>query len=224
MITYQELRKIQAKERDNPEIQDIGEDFIDRVVGYVHDKRNALKEMKEKDSVFSKDSTSEIQHELRNVLSIISDIYDRRQRKILSQVMISLKTDSLEDISKMMEFEKDIYEKSLSLLKKFRSEFFNKVMNGKPETAVQISPPTSTPIPTSTQELHTTTPEQSPTETIKKTQDEMISLKTTTDVPSFMWENGRTYGPFIEGDFVKLPRKIADILANSGKAIPAEEE
>lgn len=213
MITYQELRKIQAKERDNPEIQEIGEDFIDRIVEYVHAKRNALKEMKEKDSVFSKDSSSEIQYELRNVLSIISDIYDRRQRKILSQVMISLKTDSLEDISKMLEFEKDIYEKSLSLLKKFRSEFFNKVMNSTPAPAPK--PATPAPAPK---------PEIPSTETIKKTQDEMISLKTTTDVQSFVWENGRTYGPFLKGDVVKVPKKIADILANSGKAVPVEEE
>jgi DNA replication initiation complex subunit (GINS family) len=211
MITYQELRKIQAKERDNPELQELGEDFLNQILEYIHAKRNALNDMRDKESVFSKDSSSEIQHEIKNVMGIISDIYDRRQRKILSQVMMSLKTDSLEDISKMLDFEKEIYDKALSLLKSYRSAFFEKVMNGKPETSKNSS-------------ISEKTSNTSPTETIKKPHDEVISLKTTVDIPSFMWENGRTYGPFLEGDFVKLPSKVAEILEKSGKATFAKEE
>ena len=224
MITYQELRKIQAKERENQDLQELGENFIDEIAEYIATKRNALREMKGKDSVFSRDSAGEIEQELRNVMSIISDIYDRRQRKILSQVMISLKTDSLEDTSKMFEFENQIYEKVLSLLKAYRSNFLKKMISSpgtRPQEPKQETPESS-PVP------KTVAPKQGlvkqPTETIKKPDVKEVLLRTTHDVPSFVWQNGTTYGPFIRGDVVNLPEPVAEILLNTDKAETIEEE
>ena len=201
MITYQELRKIQAKERENSELQELGEDFIEEIVAYVAAKRNALKEVKGKDSVFSKDSASEIEQELRNVLNIIRDIYDRRQRKILSQAMISLRTGSLEDTSKMFKFENEMYDKILTILKSYRSNFFEDILKRKPKTK-----PTTETI-------------KKPQDTmVKKPQEEVVLLRITSDVPPFVWRDGETYGPFVGDDVVSMPKGVAEILLNTEKA------
>jgi DNA replication initiation complex subunit (GINS family) len=250
MITYKELRNFQRLERENNDFQELGEAFVSNVLQYLNEKREALKSSKEKDSIFSKDAQNEIRNELRNAIVVIQDIYERRERKILGQAVLAVKTDSsIQDTTKMLDFEKQMYTEMIELLRRYRNKFFGqRKEKAKEETQPVETPSTSLEKEEIPPEKHESTPVQPeppqpeapptplekkiPTELQEQTlpqpekqeispvqpEPELLTIKITQDVPQFIWEDGKTYGPFKEEDVANLSEKLASMLVSRGSA------
>jgi DNA replication initiation complex subunit (GINS family) len=232
MITYKELRNFQRLERENNDLQDLGPTFMADVLGYLNEKREALKDSKGKESIFSKDAQTEIRSELRNAIVVIQDIYERRERKILGQAVLAVKTDSsVQDTTKMLDFEKEMYSEMIGLLRRYRGKFFGQKKRPEQPSQEQLQPepPSAEPEPPSAEPEPA--PEQEPTDepvqpperpalaeqppeqtSSSSKQPGLQTIRITKEMPQFMWEDGKTYGPFKEEDVVNIDSKLASML------------
>ena len=219
MITYKELRNFQRLERENNDLQELGESFVSNVLQYLNEKREALKSSKEKDSIFSKDAQNEIRNELRNAIIVIQDIYERRERKILGQAVLAVKTDlSIQDTTRMLKFEKQMHTEMIELLSRYRNKFFGqkreKVKEETQQESQLISEQTTPPkaaLPT--QEISPAQPLETPL-----SKSELQTIKIIQEIPEFVWEDGKKYGPFKEEDVANLDNKLASMLVTRGSA------
>ncbi len=85
VITYETFRKFQRQERDNENLQKLPDDFFQSCSEWIRRKDQAYQETK--DSMVIK--------EIENVMSVIKDILDRRERKILLMTMHVVRSNAV---------------------------------------------------------------------------------------------------------------------------------
>ena len=56
-------------------------------------------------------------------------------------------------------------------------------------------------------------------EELEKKEEPLKLLRFVDEVPSFMWKDNKTYGPFAKEDVVNIPIEVGEILIKQGKAI-----
>jgi DNA replication factor GINS len=81
-ITFELIRRIQREEQRVPKLTKLPENFYQNVSSYLQQKRK-LEEKGERMSGL----------ELKNIERLIEDIFNRRERKILDQALISTRTN-----------------------------------------------------------------------------------------------------------------------------------
>jgi DNA replication initiation complex subunit (GINS family) len=222
ILTYDELRRIQQNERDN-KLQKLDKNFMEKLREYINEKRNLIAEKENEDNIFSKEMKMKLKNELDNTFKIIEEIYGRRERKIVNEALLSARIpDRVPDYSKMLDFEEKIFNEILEILKKYRKEILEKTL--KEESIEKESKIEKTEIKEEKKEEI-----KAPIEPISKKIEEKINeknklIKITSFIPSFIWTDGKTYGPFKEEDIINIDQEIANILINSGKAIEIKVE
>lgn len=85
VITYETFRKFQKQERDNDSLQKLPEDFFQSCATWLERKGKAYEE--NKDPMVLK--------EIENVMAIIKDILDRRERKLLTMAMNAVRSNAV---------------------------------------------------------------------------------------------------------------------------------
>jgi DNA replication initiation complex subunit (GINS family) len=125
LISYEEIRRVQIKERDNKGLQELDPSFFDKVKEYIKSKKKLIDENKDKDNIFSKQIVEKNQQELRNVEWIIEDICSRRRRKVVTQALnnISARVHNTEN---MLPEEEQLYNEVIEVVKKYTSLFLDK--------------------------------------------------------------------------------------------------
>jgi DNA replication initiation complex subunit (GINS family) len=106
VLTYESLREIQRNEKKSEKLFELEEDFFESIQKYFEQREN------------SKDNGSVI--ELENAKTILRDIVDRRERKILNQALRATRTHEKVDTSAMTDSEKKLFDELIVTLKKYR--------------------------------------------------------------------------------------------------------
>lgn len=132
-MNYEELRKIQLKEKEEIGLQKLPEDFQARVRRYLEEKRKAMEEFSRKENVFSKEMVSKIRSELRNAEKILLDIYERREKKIVNQALLSVRA-KVHDTLRMLPRERKLYERVIEVLRWYRENLFKE--EAKPKVGI----------------------------------------------------------------------------------------
>ncbi|MFB6088648.1 MAG: hypothetical protein ABEK36_02600 [Candidatus Aenigmatarchaeota archaeon] len=234
VITYETFRKFHRKEKNNDELQELPEEFYS----------SCKKWLKRKDKEFdrSRGDTTPL-YELENVKRIVRDIFDRRERKIMLMALQTVRSNI--SPKNLMSEEKDFYDKMVSILRDYRENFLNSVLNLKRD---EDSEEHEEEREDNTREEETddqkeddlekgesegeisdsTEQEESEPEDTK----ENIKLKAENmegkmvrifeDMPQFLDEEEKKHGPFKKEDLVRLPENIADLLIDRGKAEEVE--
>ena len=96
-LNYEELRKIQAKERASPVLQALPEGFY----------KAARKLVEKKDEGLKKDFSLTEANEYESILKVVGDIHERRKQKI---IMRAMKSAARED-TMLAEEEKELFNK-----------------------------------------------------------------------------------------------------------------
>ena len=118
MITYSELRKFQRLERENQALQDLGEDFPEKVREFIREKKSMIKEGEDP---FVKEMNERVREELKNALRVIDDIMLTRERKVVAHALLSSKKDKATyNLSNMLEHEKKLFFSVLEAVKRAR--------------------------------------------------------------------------------------------------------
>ena len=191
VITYETLYGILRKEKLHPELQQLDNNFLKDVVKYLTEKQSILDSQTKKVSIFSSSETQKTQKQIVNIRRMIQEIYERRENKILQSAVFSSRMNEKTSFQEMMDEEKELYSRLVSLLNSFRKDvLFNVLSSKNPELKVESKP----------KELKT---EIEPN-------NKLIRFLHAT--PKFVDDNLKVYGPFEEENIASLPLKIANIL------------
>lgn len=199
-ITYDLLFDILRIEKSREELQKLDDNFYKNTVDYINNKESSIGNPNV--STPDKELT---RIQLHNVKKILSELYDRREKKIINLAIYKTKTISgVINTDVLLEEEKRIFDNLYSQLSKYRSEILNNVLSGKVPQLI---------------DAHTIVVSAVKNEEPKYEDDLKIkSVRFIRAVPRFLGPELETYGPFEENDIASLPSKIANILVKKDRA------
>ena len=120
VISYETFRKFQRIEHENDSLQPIPEDFY----------RSCADWMKRKEKLYEETKELSIIREIDNVMQIMKDIMDRREKKIL--LLASHSTRSNLVPKNLLKDEVECFGSMSSTLKNFREKMLKSLSGGEP--------------------------------------------------------------------------------------------
>jgi len=81
-ITFELIRRIQREEQRVPKLTKLPENFYQNIAAYLQQKRNLVETKDDRKGGL----------EIKNIERLVEDIFNRRERKILNQAIISVRT------------------------------------------------------------------------------------------------------------------------------------
>ncbi len=223
-ITFETFRKFQRKEKKNEKLQELPKDFFKKCVDWINEKQEQFDERRE----------SALLRELENVKSIVSDIFERRRKKILILALHSVRSSKVSE--NLLPEEREFFESIVDNLKKLEENLLERVLKGKqPEEVCKEEAEE-----TAEEETEETVEKEEAEETVEKEADEPEEdkgevtsrqigneepkrlevetkdgyrlLRITEEVDRFVGTDGNEYGPLKKGDIATLPEDVSDLL------------
>lgn len=106
-ITFELIRKIQREEQVEHKLTKLPENFFENVKSYLQQKRKLLEKGDKK-----------IALELKNIERLVEDIFNRRERKIVNQAIVTARTSIPPE--NLTEEEKEFFENLVNSIKERR--------------------------------------------------------------------------------------------------------
>jgi DNA replication initiation complex subunit (GINS family) len=201
-ITYDLLFDILRIEKSREDLQRLDERFYKNVVEYLGSK----------ESVISNPNTPNAERELTriqlgNVKKLLTELYDRREKKIINLAIYKIKTSAgVINTEVLLEEERHLFNTLYSKLSRHRSVVLGNILEGK-EPSIEISEP----------EENKQRPKDAQVNNLDDS-DGIKSVRFIKPVPRFLGPELEIYGPFEENDIASLPSKIANILLKKERA------
>jgi len=206
VITYETLFELLKRERERVDLQKIEPSFFSDTINYIKDKKKILET---KDGLFAHEERKKTERQLENIYKILKELYERREKKIISLALDKSRTKSnLIDTTALLKEEKVIFDALTGLLDNYRDAILYSVLNERM--------PFMNPVE-----------EKKPKEDFKTALELRKSTKLVrfaSPVPKFVGTELEEYGPFSEEDIANLPSEIADVLIGKGKAEEINDE
>jgi DNA replication initiation complex subunit (GINS family) len=211
VLTFSEIRRIQKEEDQKEQITDLGNKFLLKVSNYFDRK---------------KQTEGEDSREYRNAKRVLDKIISLRMEKIVREARLSVKTDKTNEEIPLLPEEQEVFRDLKHEFKSHKQKIEEKIEN-------QSMPSTNTSKTDKTvkddieQEDDTEQVDEEEQEIKNKEQEDQEAdsseegytlVETTSSVPEFMGTDLEAYGPFDEGEEVKIPDDNAEILVNRGNA------
>lgn len=204
VITYETLFELLRREKDREALQKLNDSFFEDVVSYLNEKQKSLEE---KDGASSFNDRDKIENQIRNIRKILSELYDRRERKILDLAIDKSRTKADMDTSVLLKDEEQLFNFTLNILDNGRERVLNNILQGK--APVEFEEKKEAIIV--------------PKEAKKEAENETKLIRFLHAVPRFLGKELEEYGPFEEEDVASLPMEIANVLVTKGRAEEIDE-
>ena len=150
--------------------------------------------------------------QLSNVKKLLSELYERREKKIINLALYKVKTGSeLSALQNLLPEEKVLFDSVFSFLSRFRSGTLDRVLAGM---NVQNS---NLLVSESRFDSKIRTDSTAPNLDLIDYKD-IISVRFIKSVPKFLGPELETYGPFEENDIASMPKILASILIHKNRA------
>ncbi len=199
MLTFETLFELLRKEKINPELQKVEDEFYNLTSQYLEEKKAVLKTEQSSDSIFSSDS-KRTQLQLENAKKIIKELYEKRENKIVNLAMLSSRANIKETGTNMLKEEKRLYREVLELLDLYREGILHNMLKSK-KVLIQRKE---------------TLPKDIKTQQNESKNGKMIRFLHS--VPKFVADDLNIYGPFEQEDMSFLPKKTANLLITRKRA------
>ena len=240
VVTYDTLFEILRNEKTKEDLQKLHGTFFHDVVGYLNEKQEDISENKDQKGLFDNEEREKRLHQIGNIKKILKDIYERREKKIISMAVNKSRFSSnIIDTSSLLEEEKLFYDLMISLLDSQRDKILQKLLNGeKPELSQASEVKESSEQKTSEEQPKVeqeTEAKFEPASEVKKEETQTSEeakpegaektklIRFLISVPQFMGEDMLEYGPYEEEDVAKVPEGIASLLIEKERAEEIKE-
>ncbi len=191
------LMDIYRKERMSPYLQDVGEDFYSEMDSAIKELHSQYEECSKKGELSRQ---SRVLKEMENVKSVIKDLYEIRERKVVLSALNHVRREGDEmEVENLTEEERKTFEDVIDVLKKNRKTTLEKANAKKVK-----NPPDEKP--------HKEGNVQA------EIKGSLVTVRITKDLPSIVGADGKVYGAFAEEDIVTLPDANATALIKQGAA------
>ena len=206
VITYETLFELLQREKERNDLQRLEPTFFNDVIGYIKDKKRILEA---KDSTFAKEEIKKTERQLENIYKILKELYERREKKIISIALDKSRTKSnLIDTTALLKEEKVVFDALTSLLDSYRDVILYSVLNEKMPFMQQMQDKKS----------------REDFKTAFELKKFVKLVRFMQPVQKFVGPELEEYGPFEEEDIASLPTEIADLLISKGRAEEIREE
>ena len=202
-ITYETLYELLRREKSREELQKLDEEFLNNVVKYLENKNITLQAPQT--GVFGAEEHRKTQTQLINVRTILTELYNKREKKIINAALAESKRGTaLINKDLMLTQETKLYRLMVDVLKDSRKLILlNTLALKKSEISAEVE---QKPVE-----------EEKDLKTDPNSQD-LKKLKFIQEVPKFMGTDLQVYGPFAPEEEAKLPPDVAKVILNKGKA------
>jgi DNA replication initiation complex subunit (GINS family) len=202
-ITFETLYDILRREKNREELQELNISFFEDVVEYLKDKQKSA-ESSGKDNLFAGDMKT--QQQIENIKRIIRDIYDIREKKIISLARdVSRTGTNLINMKALLLEEQQLYSSLLDLFDRFRKNVLHNVLLTKMPSLEEEEPKQIK------REAKTTSPGYK-------------LVRFVEPVQQFVGPDLESVGPFKKEDMATLPDKVVQVLMTKGSIEIIEEQ
>ncbi|MDD9952803.1 MAG: hypothetical protein OXR66_00535 [Candidatus Woesearchaeota archaeon] len=213
MVTYEQLFDTLRREKSRDELQELEPAFYTEAKAFLAEKEAAMSGDQHALTV------QRARIEYQNIKKILKELYDRRERKIITMAMHKTRTNSaVITTDGLLAEERVLFDKIVTLLQGTRTELFTFFAV---EEEPVVTPVPAAPEAVEPEEKHeeeskeTAAPEAAP----DPTSEQQITVKFLSQVPKFVGKNLEIFGPFEEGMSAELPDSVAQILIKKGRAV-----
>lgn len=209
VITYETLFELLQREKERTDLQRLEPTFFSDTISYIKDKKKILDA--KSDSPFALEEKKKTERQLENIYKILKELYERREKKIISLALDKSRTKSnLIDTTALLKEERVVFDALTELLDNYRDAILYTLLNEK-------------------MPFMKTLDDKKPKDDFT-TAFELKELKKPTKlvrfmhaIPKFVGPELEEYGPFAEEDIANLPAEVADVLLNKGKVEEIKE-
>lgn len=188
---------IYRKERISPYLQDVGEDFYSEMDGVISELQSHY------DRCLEEGDTSRqgrVLKELENVKTVIKDLYEIRERKVVLSALNYVRRAGEEiEVENLTEEEREMLDDVINILKKNRDTVLKERGVKKVKKSSDEHPPEKK-------------------EVQAKIESPLITVRIIKALPSIVGADGKVYGAFAEDDIASLPDANARALIKQGAA------
>ncbi|MEM5829598.1 MAG: hypothetical protein QW040_02770 [Candidatus Aenigmatarchaeota archaeon] len=126
-ITFELIRKIQREEERSPKLSKLPENFYQNVKNYLQQKKKILEKMEDRKASI----------EIKNIERLVEDIFNRRERKIVTQAINSARVGLV--VENLTDEEKEFFEKVRDLVKNRREKILKELLEKEEEEKESVS-------------------------------------------------------------------------------------
>lgn len=237
------LREFHRNEKMSPYLLDLGKDFYDEAQDFLKNVYSQYKALS-KEGDFSK--VSQVLRELENLKNILSDLYETRERKIVSNALYYVKSGESVQMENLTKEEEVLLSGIVRLLRDnrnvvmgtiFEIEESEELKGPRESSGKKVEPATkgsrNTPAPIEKKgqarvekdEVVTGSRVEAPIkkESLSKKETprqkiELVTVRILKDLPSIVGIDGKVYGEFKEADVVALPKPNGTVFIKQGVA------
>ena len=196
IITYENLYEILRREKYRTELQKIDETFYQDVIKYLQEKTAILESQSRKESIFASTEVEKTQTQLKNVLKILKELYEKRENKIIQFALFCSRSNNAQDTSTMLPEEFALYSQLKETLDNYRLGILNNILQNK-LPSLSLS---------------------NPKDLKGEEKTDSLSIQVLKDIPEFVGPDLSVYGPFKVGEKQQIPTMIAQMLIDTEQA------
>jgi len=221
-ITFDTLFEILRNERNKENLSELPGTYYADVAQLLQAKLKTLQNLGSQD---------EAEHQrmlITNIRKLVTEIYERREKKIISLALNKSRTKShIVDTSLLLEGELHMYESITTLIDKQRDLILNKILDRIPSQSKrpEINAEPSEKKRSSAEDTIDTSSikkvassEDAAQQVVQQNHSNMKTIRFLQSVPKFLGKELEVYGPFMEEDVAHLPMEIAEVLIKKGRA------
>ena len=215
-ITHETLFEILRREKNREELQKLDDSFFSDLISYLQEKQDILRRQEDKSDIFSFDEKKKVEKQLDSVMRILTQLYERRERKIINMALMQSRThSSVGSSGTLLKEEHLLFSDLLSTLKSYRSGILQKIMaSSLPAISESSYEKQSQDCSPKLAVGGGQTSAAAPNIPVSGTK----MVRFTHPIPKFVGSELEVFGPFEEEDVASLPAKIADLLIEKGRA------
>ena len=133
-ITYDSIFEILMREKGSEELQKLPPDFFNNLIEYISEKKKTAESTAT--DPFSRQEKERKTKELKNISGMLTELYERREKKILNMAMIRSRTGAdIVDTSGLLAEEKMLFDSLIAQLDHYRSNILQKILEARPTAA-----------------------------------------------------------------------------------------
>ena len=203
VVSYETLFELLRREKERDELQKLHSSFFDDVASFIVEKKNSLDNDQTQLGGFNEQG----KRELENLKRILSNLYEVREKKIVSMALDKSKTkSSIIDTSLFLKDESKLFDEIVMLLDRSREMILVNVSNGQLPKELDVKE----------EAKHSNQAEEKKESEEKENRTKMVRF--VHSVPKFVGKELEEYGPFEEEDVASLPAEISNVLVKKGRA------
>jgi len=220
-VTYETLFELLRREKDRVELQKLDENFFENVVSYLNEKKAMTNQDLQKE-LFSEGNTVDNERQLDNVKRIIKELYERREKKIITLALDKSRTKSdIIDTSALLGGEKKLFDALVEIFNNYRGAVLLNVLTGNLPFKLEEAEGSNDSEKTEDNNNTNEQAEVKPAVEINSNDTKMVRFLAA--VPKFLGPEGEELGPFEEEDVASLPSGVSELLINKGRVEELKE-